>query len=84
LAVGKNHQDVAELLLANKANINAKDNNGVTPLHLATAGNIAELLLASMADVNARDNHGATPLYVASANGHIDVANLIRLHGGHT
>ena len=27
------HKDVAELLLANKAEVNAKDNDGETPLH---------------------------------------------------
>jgi hypothetical protein len=41
------HKDMAELLLANKADVNAKDNNDDTPLH-ATAYNgrkdVAELL----------------------------------------
>jgi ankyrin repeat protein len=38
---------VAELLLANKAEVNAKDNRGNTPLHLAAAKghkDVAELL----------------------------------------
>jgi ankyrin repeat protein len=83
LAVAKEHKDVVELLLAHKANVDSKDKNGVTPLYLAAGVDIAQLLLASMADVNAKDNRGATPLDVASASGHIDVANLIRQHGGH-
>jgi len=29
------HEDIAELLLANKADINAKDKTGWTPLHAA-------------------------------------------------
>ena len=33
LAAGKGHKDVAELLLASKAEVNAKDNDGATPLH---------------------------------------------------
>jgi ankyrin repeat protein len=38
---------VAELLLANKAEVNAKDKNGWTPLHWAAQGghqDVAELL----------------------------------------
>ena len=35
LAALRGHKDVAELLLANKAEVNAKDNNGETPLHEA-------------------------------------------------
>ena len=60
------HKDVAELLLANKAEVNAKDNNGVTPLHLAAFNghkDVAELLLANKAEVNAKDNDGETPLH---------------------
>jgi hypothetical protein len=37
------HTDIAEFLLANKADINANDNNGQTPLDCA-ANNIADLL----------------------------------------
>ena len=33
LAAHDGHKDMAELLLANKAEVNAKDNNGLTPLH---------------------------------------------------
>jgi ankyrin repeat protein len=40
-------KDVAELLLANKAEVNAKDTDGETPLHMAGAEeheDVAELL----------------------------------------
>ena len=33
MAAGRGHKDVVELLLANKAEVNAKDNDGETPLH---------------------------------------------------
>src|SRR5579863_2253407 len=58
--------EMAELLLANKADANAADNYGSTPLHLAArAGrrDLAELLITNKADVNARDKDGWTPLH---------------------
>ena len=74
------HKSVAELLLANKAEVNAKDDNGKTPLHwAASAGSkdVAELLLANKAEVNAKENHGRTPLHLAAAEGHKDMAELL-------
>ncbi|MGO8926242.1 MAG: ankyrin repeat domain-containing protein, partial [Limisphaerales bacterium] len=47
LAARLGHKDVAELLLASKADVNAKDNGGQTPLHLAVVfghKDVAELL----------------------------------------
>jgi cytohesin len=75
-----------ELLLANKADVNAKADNGGAPLHEAAyKGNreVAEVLLANKADVNAKDNAGNTPLHLAAASGNKDVAELLRHHGGH-
>ncbi len=42
--------------------VNARDNEGCTPLHLAFDKTIAESLVANGADINARDNDGLTPL----------------------
>ena len=75
----KADKDVAELLLANKAKIDAKANGGYTPLHFAASvgyKDVAELL-ASRADVNARDKDGWTPLHYAAANGYEDVTNIL-------
>ena len=49
------HKDVAELLLANKAEVNAKTNDGTTPLHVAVLHghkDMVELLRASTAATN--------------------------------
>ena len=80
------HNDVAELLLANKAEVNAKDKSEWTPLHWAAMKGhkaVVELLLANGADVNAKANNGGTPLHLAEDRGQEDVAELLRQHGGH-
>jgi cytohesin len=77
---GRGHMDVAKLLLDSKADVNAKDNRGQTPLaQVAHWGHedMAELLLASKADVNAKDNDGNTPLHEAAKSGNKDVAVLL-------
>ena len=82
------NKDVVKLLLSKGAVVNAKDNNGDTPLHLAgkskvdNGKDVAELLLATKAEVNAKNNNGETPLHLAMSTGHKEVAELIRQHGG--
>jgi hypothetical protein len=85
IAAFNDRVDVAKLLLANKADVNAKAKNGSTPLHLAAAkGNkdIVELLLANKADVNALDSEGWTPMHSATTWGHKDIADLLSQNGG--
>jgi ankyrin repeat protein len=75
-----------ELLLANKAEVNAKEKpNSWTPLHLAVYSghrDVAELLLASKAEVIAKANQGSTPLRFAVRRGQKDMVELLRQHGG--
>ena len=74
------HKDVAELLLVDKAEVDARDKAGYTPLYVAAQEghkDVAELLLAYKADVNARANDGDTPLHMAVYKGHRDVAELL-------
>jgi len=77
-------KDVAELLLASKADVNTKTDDGVTPLHMAAAnGNkdMAELLLANQADVNAKSDAGWTPLDAAAMNYKLNVLELLLAKG---
>ena len=72
LAASYGHKNVAELLLASNAEVNAVDGYGLTPLHRAASnshGDIVELLLANKADVSAEDNDGETPLHYVEARG---------------
>ena len=86
IATVSDDKAVAELLLANKAEVNAKTDDGSTPLHSAAEDgytDIVELLLVNRAEVNAKDNYGRTPLHHAALMGRKDVAELLRQHGGH-
>ncbi|MGC3960253.1 MAG: ankyrin repeat domain-containing protein [Verrucomicrobiota bacterium] len=59
------NKEVAQALIEAKANVNALDPNGRTPLHWAAAGNrteLVELLVKAGADVNLRDGNGKTAL----------------------
>ena len=90
-AVVEGHTEVVELLIANGANVNAKDEEGWTPLHLTAywgGKEITELLIAKGADVNAKNTWIGTPLDIAThPENPIDTAetaDLIRKHGGKT
>jgi ankyrin repeat protein len=59
--------EVAELLLNNKAEINAKNTFGYTPLSWAAQNghtDMVELLLKNKAEINAKDNLGRNALSV--------------------
>ena len=67
--------------------VNTKNRMGWTPLHNAAVSGekeTGELLISSGADVNAKDKDGATPLDGAIAFKHIEIADILRKHGGKT
>jgi ankyrin repeat protein len=68
--------EVAETLINYGADVNLRNENGFTPLHLlAEQGYIeaAEVLLKHGADIDARDKWGKTPLHYASEYGQADM-----------
>jgi ankyrin repeat protein len=67
--------------------VNAKDEDGVTPLHEAALwghNEVAELLIANGAEVNAKDDDDQTALDSAIKDKHTETADLLRKHGGKT
>ncbi len=83
-AVGEGRNEIAKLLIAKGANVNAKDGNGSTPLHYANTKEIAEPLIAEGANVNAKNKDGKTPLDLAIQVRNTELADLLRKHGGKT
>jgi ankyrin repeat protein len=62
--------------------VNAKSEDGTTPLHLAAMFRIgktkdAELLIAEGANVNAKDDEGSTPLHYVASSGDKEIPKKI-------
>jgi hypothetical protein len=81
-AIGLGNIAAVKQHLAAGADVNAKDEDGRTPLLNALSGpkEIIELLIAKGADVNAQDDVGFTPLDRVVG----EIADLLRKHGGKT
>jgi hypothetical protein len=79
-------KEAAEMLLAHGADVDAKNQNGETPLNetaLSEKGGaaVAELLLDHGADVNAKGGRGCTPLWDAAYGQKELLAELLVAHG---
>ncbi len=83
VAAMHNQLGSARFFLNKKVDINAKDKNGWTPLHLASFKNyeMMEFLLKNGADPNIKDNEGNTPLYNAVSRYHIGGISLLLKYG---
>jgi ankyrin repeat protein len=78
-------KDVAELLLTDHAEVDARDHLGLTPLFEAAGSgcmDVAQLLLVHGANVNAKNKTGETPLWWANNSRQSNVADVLRLFGG--
>ncbi|KNC76659.1 serine/threonine protein kinase, variant 2 [Sphaeroforma arctica JP610] len=75
---------LSNILQIDESQIGTLDENGGTPLHIASENghkDVVELLLAKGADTHVKDETGSTPLYLASKNGHKDVVELLLAKG---
>ena len=73
---------VLDSLIEKGADVNATDDNGQTPLHLALHNEhpeMAKLLIKKGADVNAKNKWGDTPLHLVLDNP--EIAKLLIEHG---
>jgi len=83
-AAQEGQKEIAELLVAGGADVNAKNKWGQTSLHDAILGKnkeIIELLIAKGADLNAKDNGGWTSLHSAAYGGNKEIAELLIAKG---
>jgi ankyrin repeat protein len=78
--------EVAALLLAHEARVDAVSKNAmmVMPLHSATAGHrreIVRMLLEKGAPANAKQQAGWAPLHEAAQSGDVELVELLLKHG---
>ena len=86
-AAGEGYKEIAELLIAEGANVDAKDKYGTTPLHIAvfTDFKVAELLITKNVAINIMNDVGNTALdWAIRDKNYIETADLLRKHGGKT
>ncbi|PIO74140.1 ankyrin repeat protein [Teladorsagia circumcincta] len=78
---------IVDLLVGRKADVNAKDSYGMTPLHhAAMKGNepAAKALIKHHADVNAKAMKGTTPLLTACVHGSDEIIQMLLSNGADT
>lgn len=76
--------EMVELFLQHKFEVNAKNNWGRSPVHIAAQnGNfeIVSLLINTGAKIQLLDNSGQTPLHCAAISGYREPAELLIEHG---
>jgi ankyrin repeat protein len=66
--VGEHQFPMAEFLIARGADVNARNDSGIAPLHLAASPEMVRILVKHGAELEARENGGGTPLHIMSEN----------------
>ena len=85
-AVCNGHFAIVECLLKHGADVNAKEKENYTPLHIACLErhghiDIVECLLKYGADIHSKNISSSTPLHTAVYMGHIAIVECLLQHG---
>lgn len=75
-ALSLSSQEAVRVLIRHSADVNARDKNWQTPLHVAAANKAlrcAEVIIPLLSSVNVSDRGGRTALHHAALNGHTEV-----------
>ena len=83
-AAQHDRKEIAELLIAKGADLNAERIGGQTPLHKAAQHDrkeIAKLLITKGADLSMSTRDGQTPLHITALYNHLKVAELLIEYG---
>ncbi|XP_071037935.1 uncharacterized protein [Parasteatoda tepidariorum] len=73
--------EVADFLIKEGVDVDAKDSHDETPLFLAGSKKVFELLVARGADINAKSSEGYTPMHTAVINNKEEVVELLIKEG---
>ena len=75
------NSDIASFLIVQaSANLNLKNDEGASPLHVAVSNSLEDIvhkLLQCNVSINEKDNNGATPLMIAAEEGDNDILKTL-------
>lgn len=83
-ACAVSNYDIAEILIKNGADVNAKQMQNVTPLHSAAHNGqtkLVKLLIDNGAEIDSKMDNGQTPLFMAEEKGFKEVIDLLKKNG---
>ncbi|GGD97777.1 ankyrin repeat domain-containing protein [Paenibacillus nasutitermitis] len=82
-AVMTENTKMTRYLLDQGADVNATNDEGISPLHIALYPAIVKCLLEGGADINKKSSDGSTPLHTQAADGEerLDVVELLLAKG---
>lgn len=72
---------MAKCMLTSGYDLNFKDKNGLSPLHIVKSVEMAEFLIENGANVNAKTKRGASVLQIVTSRNFTEIIKLLLKHG---